>query len=71
MERYQHAKFGDQATKEDIQAKFVRQLIAVLRDNREALCHVPEIFEKLIEMQHTPEEKDVTTETLQTSRQKT
>ena len=48
--------------------KFVRQIIAVLRDNREALCHLPEIIQKLIEMQHTLEAKDVTIETPETAR---
>ena len=68
MARYQRAEFGDQATKEDIQEKLVRQLIAVLTGNREALYHVTEIFQKLIEMQHTPEAKDVTAETPETAR---
>ena len=69
MAHYQHAQFGDQTTKErGHSGKFVRQIIAVLKDNREALCHLPEIIQKLIEMQHTLEAKDVTIETPETAR---
>ena len=68
MANHQHAEFGDQATKENVQEKLVRQLIDVLSGNREALCRVTEIFQKLIEMQHTPEAQDVTAETLETAR---
>ena len=68
MAHHQHAEFGDQATNGNVQEKLVRQLIDVLSGNREALCHVTEIFQKLIVMQHTPEAQDVTAETLETAR---
>ena len=68
MAHHQHAEFGDQATKGNVQEKLVRQLIDVLSGNREALCRVTEIFQELIEMQHTPEAQDVTAETLETAR---
>lgn len=64
----EHNQQHDQAMKRDIQAKFVSQVIAVLKDNREALCHLPEMFEKLIEIQHTLEAKDATTGKLETTR---
>ena len=39
-----------QAGKEVIQAKLLRDVIDVLKGNREALCHLPEMLEQLIEM---------------------
>lgn len=41
---------GDQAKKEADQRKLLRAVIGVLKDNREALCHLPEMVEQLIEM---------------------
>lgn len=39
-----------QARKEVVQAKLLRDFIDVLKSNRKALCHLPEMFEQLIEM---------------------
>ena len=41
-----------QARKEATQAKLLRDIIDVLKDNREALCHLPEMLQQLID---TPE----------------
>ncbi|XP_020627911.1 uncharacterized protein LOC110065149 [Orbicella faveolata] len=42
-----------QARKEVIQAKLLRDVIDVLKGNREALCDLPEMLEQLIEMPET------------------
>lgn len=39
-----------QARKEAAQAKLLRDVIYVLKDNREALCHIPEMLQQLIDM---------------------
>lgn len=35
--------------KEVAQAKLLRDVISVLKDNRETLCHLPEMLEQLTE----------------------
>ena len=42
-----------QARKEVVQAKLVRDVIDALKGNREALCDLPEILEKFIEIPET------------------
>ena len=39
-----------QAGKEAAQGKLLRDVIDVLKDNREALCHLPEMLQPLIDM---------------------
>ena len=39
-----------QARKEAAQAKLLRDVIEVLKDNREALCHLPEMLQQIIVM---------------------
>lgn len=39
-----------QARKGAAQEKLLRDVIDVLRDNREALCHLPEMLQQLIDM---------------------
>jgi len=39
-----------QPRKEVIQSKLLRDVIDVLKGNREALCYLPEMLEQLVEM---------------------
>ena len=59
---------GDHARKDAAQAKLMNDVVDVLRDNREALCHLPEMFEKLIEMQKAIASAEKATDTLGESR---
>lgn len=51
----------DQARKELAQEKLLKAVIDVLRENREALCHLPEMLEHLIEMSEANVEKAIAT----------
>lgn len=42
-------ELGDQEAKEAARAKLLRAVKNALRDNREALFHLPEMFEQLID----------------------
>ena len=59
---------GYQARKDAAQAKLMKGVINVLRDNREALYHLPEMFEQLIEMQAAIASAEKATDTLGESR---
>ena len=59
---------GDQARKDAAQAKLMNGVIDVLRDNREALHHLPEMFEQLIEMQKAIGSAEKATDTTNESR---
>lgn len=52
------------ARKEVIQAKLLRDVIDVLKGNREALCHLPEMLEQLSEMPEAIPKVDKATNTL-------
>jgi len=50
-----------QVKKEVAQANLLRDIIGVLKDNREALCHLPEMLEQLTELpEGTPKEEKAT-----------
>lgn len=53
-----------QARKEIVQAKLLKDVIDVLKDNREALCHLPEMFEQLLEMPEAIPKVEKATDTL-------
>ena len=53
-----------QAGKEVIQAKLLRDVIDTLKSNREALCHLPEMLEQLIEMPEAITKVEKATNTL-------
>ena len=64
----QQDKEGDQARKVAAQTKLLMDVISVLRDNRETLCHLPEMFEQLSEMQEVNVAKAIATDTSETFR---
>lgn len=62
---------GDQARKElAAQAKLLRDLISIGKDNRGALCFLPEMIERLLEIPEANVAKLFADETLETSRYK-
>ena len=50
--------------KEVVQAKLLRDVIGVLKGNREALCHLPEMLEQLTEMPEAIPKVEKATNTL-------
>ena len=53
-----------QARKEVAQAKLLRDVIDVLKGNREALCYLPEMLERLIEMPEAVPKEEKATDSL-------
>ena len=53
-----------QVKKEVVQAKLLRDVIGVLKDNREALCHLPEMLEQLTELPEAIPKEEKATNTL-------
>ena len=53
-----------QIKKEVVQAKLLRDVIGVLKGNREALCHLPEMLQQLIEMPEAIPKVEKATNTL-------
>ena len=53
-----------QVKKEVVQAKLLRDVISVLKDNREALCHLPEMLEQLTELPDAIPKEEKATNTL-------
>ena len=53
-----------QVKKEVVQAKLFRDVISVLKDNREALCHLPEMLEQLTELPEAIPKDEKATNTL-------
>ncbi len=59
---------GDQAKMEATQRKLLRAVIGALKDNREALCYLPEILEQLIDMPEAIASVEKGTDTSEESR---
>lgn len=53
-----------QMKKEVVQAKLLRDVINVLKGNQEALCHLPEMLQQLIEMPEAIPKVEKATNTL-------
>ena len=53
-----------QVKKEVVQANLFRDVISVLKDNREALCHLPEMLEQLTELPEAIPKDEKATNTL-------
>jgi len=53
-----------QVKKEVAQANLLRGVIGILKDNREALCRLPEMLEQLIELPEAIPKEEKATNTL-------